>query len=1020
MPSALYFDEQDRALLAMVDRMLAKGDDWDGRQLFATELDPHGLKELGETRELRIAYAVINLLNSLEEGQVADRLHALAALYEEVVSVTGSTFRFNTGRALIQLMKELVRGSGGEERRLVLAHTFRKAARGNRRYVRRVLRHYHLLEMPEEWNQVAFDNHVHDSHTKGRKTSSRLIMDAWVKGIRKLTVIYYNYVDAAAVDELFQAAEIVGIGIQIGIEYRAMFRGRHVSFIWEPPSLDDLQFLESFLAEDSVRALMRDGRAASEYYALNVLDKLHEYNAALRPRIAAYYGVNLAEIRPDEFLRFVGSGQPSLLHLADYVYKEIYALAECDLPAMRRLWHSSPEEEIRRRVKEKSDRLGELSPEGLLKKWFLEAPEHEPSIYGAERQSVSIPPILHISAPELVKRLHGIRRKSNITLTTAGLTPEDVLELLYGCEGNITHLELFNLREFAGGLQPHQKEINALQFAINQGSAVALKQMIGAIIGRYRSGADQVSRERHGALLEILYNIPRLQSFYRSKPIKTRIGSDSTDRSNLLYGMGFVYTETLPRTAVRELRKNRGGGFRMNLPLQAEVATQITYTPRAAAPRWSEKLFARLRKIPGLHLKGRVHKISWAPLPQTVVYNPEAESLTTLGGLRNAANPPFRLEPEEIGQTRPEAGNINTRLVNFLKIFTGFALAAVTFAFTQDWWLMAWLGAPIWFIITGVRNIFQAVLAGRGLRHSSLLNWRAYVDWSRVSDSLLYTGISVPLLELVLRWGVLGKVFGITAASNQVVFFLVVSTANGLYIAGHNLFRGLQKEAVIGNIFRSVLAVPLSLAYNAGLAALLAPLGPGALHILADGAAIVSKAASDTVAGVIEGFADRRSNLDMRHWDYSRKLRQFFACYARLDVLMPEQDTLAALRHKQDPAGPGAEMSEEMRGLELALLIHSLDLMYFLMYQPRSRTMLQIYSREMTRQERLIFTRAQLILTREEEVSQAFRNGEIMRNYGPALAFYQSRHRAYLLDLAELTRVKIDLEHLPGSESPRE
>jgi len=30
----------------------------------------------------------------------------------------------------------------------------------------------------EEWNQISFDDHVHDANTKGRKSSTHLIMDA--------------------------------------------------------------------------------------------------------------------------------------------------------------------------------------------------------------------------------------------------------------------------------------------------------------------------------------------------------------------------------------------------------------------------------------------------------------------------------------------------------------------------------------------------------------------------------------------------------------------------------------------------------------------------------------------------------------------------------------------------------------------------------------------------------------------------------------------------------------------------
>lgn len=57
--------------------------------------------------------------------------------------------------------------------------------------------------------------------------------------------------------------------------------------------------------------------------------------------------------------------------------------------------------------------------------------------------------------------------------------------------------------------------------------------------------------------------------------------------------------------------------------------------------------------------------------------------------------------------TRPRSGWIglpylNTTLSNTLKVLTGFIPALFTFLYTQEWWVLAWLGAPIWFAITGV------------------------------------------------------------------------------------------------------------------------------------------------------------------------------------------------------------------------------------------------------------------------------------------------------------------------------
>ena len=191
----IYFDKQDRELIGMVNRLLnAKSDVTAERKRSDTNLHPHGIISLATPREMRIATSVTRLLNSLEAGQAEERLHALQSLYDEVLTTAQSALRRNAARVLVQTMKELVRAHGSERKQLMLAHDFRQAATGNPRIVRRLLQRYHLLEMPENWSQLTFDHHVHDANTKGRKTPTYLIMDAWIKGIRYLTVIYYNYV----------------------------------------------------------------------------------------------------------------------------------------------------------------------------------------------------------------------------------------------------------------------------------------------------------------------------------------------------------------------------------------------------------------------------------------------------------------------------------------------------------------------------------------------------------------------------------------------------------------------------------------------------------------------------------------------------------------------------------------------------------------------------------------------------------------------------------------------------------
>ena len=222
--SGIMFDRRDHGLLTIVNDVLNrhKLQEYNKRK-FYPHFHPHGIKKLAESRGLRIAYSVIHLLESLEVGKQDERIGALRALRDEVLNASDGAMPKNTARALLQIMKELVRSQGDYNRQLQLAHDFRVTATGRPRIVRKQLRRYHLLEMPEEWNQLAFDDHVHDVNTKGRKSATHLIMDAWIKGVRRLRVIYYNYIQASFAAELLEAAEIMGITMRIGIEFAARF-----------------------------------------------------------------------------------------------------------------------------------------------------------------------------------------------------------------------------------------------------------------------------------------------------------------------------------------------------------------------------------------------------------------------------------------------------------------------------------------------------------------------------------------------------------------------------------------------------------------------------------------------------------------------------------------------------------------------------------------------------------------------------------------------------------------------------
>jgi len=375
-----------------------------------------------------------------------------------------------------------------------------------------------------------------------------------------------------------------------------------------------------------------------------------------------------------------------------------------------------------------------------------------------------------------------------------------------------------------------------------------------------------------------------------------------------------------------------------------------------------------------------------------------------MGGVQREPGHDALLDEQEptLAKSRrlPHLRYLNSHLKNALKVLAGFLPAALTFALTKDWWVLAWFGAFIWFGITGVRNVIQMVLGSGGFRRSSLLQWNGLVSWGRLADSLLYTGFSVPLLDYLVKTKLLNEGLGITLVTSPLALYSVMAVANGLYIFSHNVLRGLPMAAAVANLFRSVLSIPLALVYSEAIVLLVAATGhPEAAVAVGPWAAVISKLASDCVAGVIEGLADRDLFIRLRAWDYQGKLNQLFDTFQQLELLFPQEDALALL---ESPKQFMLTMSYEHKGLESIIIVNALDLLYFWMYQPRARGVMTSYLRDMGPEERRVFLLSQYVLLREREISQVFLDGVVGRNFGRALSFYLDMHREYLEDIQEL------------------
>jgi hypothetical protein len=996
VPRWFFFDRRDHELIRIINEISSHDHTLDYvRRRYYGYFHPHGIKEMAEWRSLRIAYAMVRLLTSLEIGAMEDRLSALSSLRAEVLDTAEGPLPKNTARALMQIMKEVVRTRDDPLRQLQLAHDFRITASGKPRVVRRQLRNYHLLEMPEAWNQLAFDDHVHDANTKGRKSSTHLIMDAWIKGIRRLRVVHYNFIEPRTAAELMEAASIMDIDVRIGIEFYAPFRDKYINLIWAPRGFPDAQAFLCFLEEPAVVALMGEGRRVSEYQQIFVMKLLEAFNRRHRLELNRRFEIEVEPLDPKEFLRFVGMGQKSTLHLEKFIQEKMLAAMHRRAGHLRTACRSSDPKE-KKRIEAWFEEMDRLDLDGVVTACLKPANNSDIPDHTAPRDDPDVPALLRRSPSELLCRLAALQSGYRITLNLSNLVVEDVLELLYDSNGMITRLELFNLKDWANGRTEHIPAISRLQETINSRNPIKLKRVILESIQRTAEGESEYKTERIAKLKTILHDIISLQAMYKGKMLKARMGSDSTGRTPRFHGMGLAVIDTLPLRARYQIHKDIGSG-RDRIPIHISVQKNYTFMP-ASDEHQSKPSAACSRVLSALRAIWpwpSTRRLIWSiHIPGTRMERPG--NIITLGGVQQTIRNELSLSP---GPQRNHRGRIplryvNSNLRNLFKVLAGFVPAFATFFLTKDWWLLAYMGAFIWFAITGVRNILQSVLGGGGLRRSPLLRWNAYVSWDRIADSLLFTGFSVPLLDYLTKTVLLDRLFGITTSTAPILLYTVMALVNGIYICTHNAFRGLPRAAIYGNFFRSALSIPIAIGINFVAGQFLVAAGTvAAAPVLQKWAAIISKTASDLVAGIIEGAADRGSNIRIRFREYRKKLAELLDIYAQLELLYPETNSYELL---EAPRNPRTGANIEARDLEKIITIHALDLLYFWMYQPRARSALDQLLRTINEEERHLLITSQFTLLRQREISQMFIDGILGNDFARALSFYLSRFPDYL------------------------
>ncbi|MBN1334880.1 MAG: hypothetical protein JXB39_02860 [Deltaproteobacteria bacterium] len=295
---------------------------------------PFGFVREVASRRLTIAEYYRSLASTPGPEGWQDRLAALRTLVFLAWHAKTLSMPLNTARVQVALMKTCLGQADDRRAQLERMSDFALASYGSVPVIRRLLGELGLVEVPETGRTLAemdlgWDDHVHDALTEGHKTPSQLVLDAFIRGISRLTVVYYDLEDPRIHREVLQAAEILGIRAEVGVEFSVGPRLDRVNFLYIPAGADRAEDLEAGLAAHagdlaSFHAGLQVNAERRQAVIHDVLNRFNE--AGLRELNASYADhpfLQVPLLRWPDLEAMLQGGRPSRIHLGALLWERI-------------------------------------------------------------------------------------------------------------------------------------------------------------------------------------------------------------------------------------------------------------------------------------------------------------------------------------------------------------------------------------------------------------------------------------------------------------------------------------------------------------------------------------------------------------------------------------------------------------------------------------------------------------------------------------------------------------------------
>jgi hypothetical protein len=727
------------------------------------ESHPRGFIKKFRKRRISIVESYVKITGFLESAKGSERLAALKLLTDHILHSKSLKMPLNTARVQMALMKAAVKNRDDKRVQMERLRDFSICSFGQPKLIRKYLDELNIIEAPETGQQLkdlnmGWDSHVHDNSSYGRKTPTQLIIDAFIKGISQLTVVYNTLSHPEIITEAVEAGQVLGITVNMGLEFSVGQKDNKFHYIYLFPHFENTDQLFQFLEKNKKEfSFFLEGIETNQETRIQIIaDLIHHFNLTYLPQLNEGYKegsiYHLEELKLSDIDAIIPLDHVTRMHLGEVLYRKfqpvllnrvLYLKAQkkwsdtrCKNGQMAEWEHLN----IEKKYEQTREAYRQLNPEKLRGRYFSSTTTFEPETVfdnlgdifksGGENPEPPGPPFKYRANIKIIHPLeHGLAAA--------------VRTIIENCE-YIGLVEIYNMHD---SINRDHRESALFSRFINLLHSGEVTRLLGFL------------KEHHIAVEGGEPRVSKCMDFCRRHPLAPSCGSDSTGRTSYIPGMGFIFR--------RDLTDNQSPDY-----------LKKHYT----LPDFVSRTIARLAPTgrPG-----------------------EADDIISMGKSKEFR--PTAIGDEKEVRAIPPSRTwryLNPVIKNIFYILLGFIPAFLTVGLEYT---------LVWFGITFIRNAVTDIISGRGYRPRE---WHIEnIDFDNLSHSLFWTGFSVPLLDFVKNRFDLLYPFQEQGFLFEFSKFFFICIINGLYLSSHNKLRGFDRVTVRANFFRSILAWPFAAAF---------------------------------------------------------------------------------------------------------------------------------------------------------------------------------------------------------------